>query len=155
MNGRIEFSSDSEFLEHSTLHSATTTNTEETLTHTIPGNTVHYKVTLEPVAEAKPFVCTVTVTGTQKGRFDTGYSILQELLCDQRQRLPLGQLWSGLITVACQHTGEERLKVTKLLMMMLETQTKSHAQPAGDRLDLTALKPLWQLYTTLMKQYGQ
>jgi len=37
MNGRIEFSSDSEFLEHSTLHSATTTNTEETLTHTIPG----------------------------------------------------------------------------------------------------------------------
>lgn len=35
-------------------------------THT--GNTVHYKVTLEPVAEAKPFVCTVTVTGTQKGR---------------------------------------------------------------------------------------
>jgi len=130
------------------------------------------------VAEAKPFVCTVTVTGTQKGRFDTGYSILQELLCDQRQRLPLGQLWSGLITVACQHIGEERLKVTKLLMMMLETQTKrcvmglcclfgtdeiqsvclplhSHAQPAGDRLDLTALKPLWQLYTTLMKQYGQ
>ena len=30
----------------------------------------------------------------------------------------------------------------------------SSAEPAKDRLDLTALKPLWQLYSTLMKQYG-
>ena len=59
-------------------------------------------------------------------RFDTGYSILEELLCDERQRLPLGQLWSCLITVACQHTGEERLRVTKLLMRMLEMQTKRY-----------------------------
>lgn len=30
----------------------------------------------------------------------------------------------------------------------------SSGEPAKDRLDLTALKPLWQLYNTLMKQYG-
>ena len=64
-------------------------------------------------------------------RFETGFAILEELLCNHSQLvqcLPLGRLWPCLITRACQHTGEERLQVMRLLVRMLDTHTKRYIQ---------------------------
>ena len=36
--------------------------------------------------------------------------------------LPLAQLWSCLIAVACQCVGKERLKIVHLLLEMLDLQ---------------------------------
>ena len=66
--------------------------------------------------------------------------------------LPLKQLWPLLIGVACQHTGKERLKVVGLLMEIINLQSKEGDEKK--RLELSALKPLWQLYTTITKEYG-
>ncbi len=70
--------------------------------------------------------------------------------------LPVEQLWPLLIAVACQHTGQERLKVIGLLMDIIGMLGEDGA---GDkwkkRLELSALKPLWQLYTTIIKEYGE
>lgn len=76
--------------------------------------------------------------------------------------LPLSRLWPILIGVACKYTGPNRLKVVKLLVRLVGLQTSEHAGTedsdttvvSKDRLDLTALKPLWQLYTTLNSTYG-
>lgn len=150
------------------------------------GNTVYYEVQLESVTDAKYPKCCFTVTGTQSGRlaivqvfgaysgkvthslnrsnrFDTGYAILHALLCEATPTslsLPLPRLWTLLITVACQHKGQERIKVVKLLQELVNRQTTLAAESAdsgskGPKLELSALKPLWQLYTTLVKEYGE
>ena len=72
--------------------------------------------------------------------------------------LPLIKLWPLLITVACQHTGKERLKVVTLLMEVINLQSKDGGRGVDNRknrLELSALKPLWQLYTTIIKDYGE
>ena len=73
--------------------------------------------------------------------------------------LPLARLWTHLIMVACQHKGQERIKVVKLLQELVNRQLvaaeSADLGAAGQRLELSALKPLWQLYTTLVKEYGE
>ena len=103
-------------------------------------------------------------------RFDTGYSILRTLLCEEQaicnqiySQLPLSGLWSSLICLACQVTGKERLKILSLLMRLVHLfktpasqSTDYSAMVTGlERLNLSALNPLWQLYTKLIKDYGQ
>ena len=72
--------------------------------------------------------------------------------------LPLPHLWTLLITVACQHKGAERIKVVRLLQEIVNRQmaaAESADSAAVSKLELSALKPLWQLYTTLVKEYGK
>ncbi len=99
-------------------------------------------------------------------RFDTGHSILEQLLCRDSApiptpSLPLSRLWPLLIAVACKYTGAQRLKVVKLLMRLVGLQSSGKSEGGDtvvvskDRLELSALKPLWQLYTTLIKTYGE
>lgn len=98
----------------------------------------------------------------QFSRFETGYTILHAILCEDTPvslSLPLSRLWILLITVACQHKGQERIKVIKLLQELVNRQLAAaeSADPGstGPKLELSALKPLWQLYTTLVKDYGE
>lgn len=71
--------------------------------------------------------------------------------------LPVEQLWRQLIAVACQHTGHERLKVIGLLMELINMQGtgKEGEEERRKKMELSALKPLWQLYTTVIKEYGE
>jgi hypothetical protein len=74
--------------------------------------------------------------------------------------LPLSRLWTLLITVACQHKGAERIKVIRLLQEIVNRQVAAATAESADslatpKLELSALKPLWQLYTTLVKDYGR
>ena len=162
------------------------------------GNTVHYKVELETVSEAKYPKCSFTISGTQPGRlvgyfwqqitinsskcsylviaswrspywfhrFETGYAVLNAVLSEATPisiSLPLPRLWTLLITVACQHKGAERIKVVRLLQEIVNRQVaaaesadlQSGAPSKMAKLELSALKPLWQLYTTLVKEYGK
>lgn len=94
-------------------------------------------------------------------RFETGYTILNAILCEATPTslsLPLPRLWTLLITVACQHKGAERIKVIRLLQEIVNRQivaAESADSAATPKLELSALKPLWQLYTTLVKEYGK
>ncbi len=67
--------------------------------------------------------------------------------------LPLRELWPHLICVACQYNGRERMKVVSLLMEMVNLQNKEVKKEK--RLELSALKPLWQLYVNITKNYGE
>lgn len=94
-------------------------------------------------------------------RFDTSYSLLRILLNGASTSesptttllsLPLVQLWPKLIAAACELTGEQRLKVVGLLLQFLHLSSNGSTER---RLDLTLLKPLWTLYTTMTKQEGK
>ena len=100
-------------------------------------------------------------------RFDTSYSLLRILLEDQSKKtitsptwLPIVKLWPSLIAAACDLTGEERIKLIGLLLQVLCLNSKigstnGASVAAGvQKLDLTLLKPLWSLYTTMSKEYG-
>jgi hypothetical protein len=156
--GEVVFSSKEDFSDHHKTQSSSETNTQRHITHLIPGNTVHYRVALDAVKESKHPCCTLSITGTQMGRFSTGLQFLDHLLSQALEGggpltrcIPLAQLWPNLIAVACQHTGRERLKVIRLLLRMLAKMKEIAIQ---ERPDLSALKPLWQFYTTLLKDYG-
>ena len=70
--------------------------------------------------------------------------------------LPVEQLWPLLISVACQHTGRQRLKVIGLLMEIINLQSVDGGEEKmKKKMQLSALKPLWQLYTTIIKEYGK
>eukprot|EP00731_Ephydatia_muelleri_P019712 Em0012g537a len=110
-----------------------------------------------------------SVVGIQTGRFDTGYSILRALLSEEKDimfkqiysLLPLSDLWSNLICLACQVTGKQRLKILGLLVRLVQLcktpapqSTDATTMVSGlERLNLSALKPLWQLYTKLIEDY--
>jgi len=125
----------------------------------IPGDTVYYKFISD--ASNNDWGYKFTVTGGQLGRFETGCGILNGLLAQDiefSRSLPLKQLWSWLIVVACNQVGQQRLMATGLLLRILQIA-------AGDSLlfgenlspispdswpDLYLLKPLWTLYTRTM-----
>ena len=97
-------------------------------------------------------------------RFETGCSILRILFAKAKHfscSLPLDSLWPNLVAVACQHSGKQRLQVVQLLLELLHLQqlpnSPSVASPTAPsrQFDLSALKPLWQLYTSMAKEYGQ
>ena len=91
-------------------------------------------------------------------RLDTGHSILHALFCEESlaRCLPLSQVWIALIAAACQHTGAERLKVVCLLMKLLNIHGSGTTEDVvKEKLELSALKPLWQLYTTMIKKFGK
>ena len=91
-------------------------------------------------------------------RFDTGFLILS-LLMDRKEELvnwlPVEQLWPLLIAVSCQHTGQERLKVIGLLMDIVCLMSEGADEKWKAKLKLSTLKPLWQLYTTVIKEFGE
>ncbi|XP_064406559.1 zinc finger ZZ-type and EF-hand domain-containing protein 1-like isoform X2 [Halichondria panicea] len=165
INGSLKFSSSINLSQNAKSHTSTTFDPEDRQSHVIPGDTLYYEVDMVGPSN-KNTTCTFTVNGTQMGRFDTGHSILEQLLCRDSApipapSLPLSRLWPLLIVVACKYTGAQRLKVVKLLMRLVGLQSSGRSEGGDtvvvskDRLELSALKPLWQLYTTLIKTYEE
>lgn len=108
----------------------------------IPGDTLYYRFTSD--------ICNTewgykfTVSGGHRGRFQTGFEILKQMLSDERalHRIQLEDIWEWQVGVACRQTGYQRLKAIHLLLRILQC-------PFQSTCNLTMLKPLWQLFTNM------
>ncbi|XP_071131694.1 zinc finger ZZ-type and EF-hand domain-containing protein 1-like [Mytilus edulis] len=82
--------------------------------------------------------------------FETGYAILNNVLSTKLAlALPLCRLWHTLVYVAIKQTGENRLKSIQLMLKIIHTQHRSSAESLS--IDLSLLKPLWNLYNGITK----
>ncbi|XP_053474575.1 zinc finger ZZ-type and EF-hand domain-containing protein 1 isoform X2 [Ictalurus furcatus] len=108
----------------------------------IPGDTLHYRFVSD--MSNTEWGYKFTVTGGHRGRFQTGFEILKQMLADDQAlgHLPLADIWEWQVGVACRQTGSQRLKAIHLLLRILQCPTQWGC-------DLTLLRPLWQLFTTM------
>uniref|UniRef100_A0A671K948 Zinc finger ZZ-type and EF-hand domain-containing protein 1-like n=1 Tax=Sinocyclocheilus anshuiensis TaxID=1608454 RepID=A0A671K948_9TELE len=105
----------------------------------IPGDTLYYRF-ISDMSNTE-WGYKFTVTGGHRGRFQTGFEILKQMLADEQAltHLPLADIWEWQVGVACRQTGNQRLKAIHLLLRLLQCPG----------CDLTLLRPLWQLFTTM------
>ncbi|XP_069470819.1 zinc finger ZZ-type and EF-hand domain-containing protein 1 isoform X2 [Ambystoma mexicanum] len=110
----------------------------------LPGDTLYYRFTSD--VSNTEWGYKFTVTAGHRGRFQTGFEILKQMLSDQRvvPHLPLGQIWDWQVCVACRQTGHQRLKAIHLLLRILQSSPQRDC-------DLTLLRPLWQLFRQMEK----
>ncbi|XP_054611299.1 zinc finger ZZ-type and EF-hand domain-containing protein 1 [Dunckerocampus dactyliophorus] len=114
----------------------------------IPGDTLYYKFTSD--MSNTEWGYKFTITGGHRGRFQTGFEILKQMLTDDQvlSQLPLADIWEWQVGVACRQTGNQRLKAIHLLLRLLQCQ--SHAAYV-----LTLLRPLWQLFMSMENSLSQ
>ena len=91
-------------------------------------------------------------------------------MCVIYREMNISKLWESLVAVACKQTGSHRLKTIRLLLSLMESQSKldnlvlyqlqnelfakcfltfradKTSENCSLELDLTLLKPLWNLY---------
>ncbi|XP_059146557.1 zinc finger ZZ-type and EF-hand domain-containing protein 1-like isoform X2 [Physella acuta] len=122
----------------------------------LPGDTLYYKFCID---DYDPDISNYwgykfTVTPGTRDSFETGHAILNAVLSSSvAKSLPLGQLWSSLVYVACKQPGVQRLKAISLMLKIVSLQGKAvcgESKPAPD-IDLALLKPLWELYKTMTR----
>uniref|UniRef100_A0A8C1I2V1 Zinc finger ZZ-type and EF-hand domain containing 1 n=1 Tax=Cyprinus carpio carpio TaxID=630221 RepID=A0A8C1I2V1_CYPCA len=108
----------------------------------IPGDTLYYRF-ISDMSNTE-WGYKFTVTGGHRGRFQTGFEILKQMLANEQAltHLPLADIWEWQVGVACRQTGNQRLKAIHLLLRLLQC-------PSQWGCDLTLLRPLWQLFTTM------
>lgn len=77
--------------------------------------------------------CLIFSTGGRMGRFDSGYVIMNSLLSNKSalQSLPLEDIWSYLLFVACKQTGQHRLKCIELLLRVLQSSSDLQLCPVA------------------------
>ncbi|XP_066513503.1 zinc finger ZZ-type and EF-hand domain-containing protein 1 [Hoplias malabaricus] len=114
----------------------------------IPGDTLYYRF-ISDMSNTE-WGYKFTVTGGHRGRFQTGFEILKQMLADDLTlaHLPLTDIWEWQVGVACRQTGSQRLKAIHLLLRILQC-------PSQWSCDLTLLRPLWQLFTTMESGVSQ
>lgn len=120
----------------------------------IPGDTLHYtfKTTKDVLVRLPMWGYKFTVAAGTRDSFETGYAILNKVLSTNLAlALPLSDLWQILVYVATKQTGSQRLKAIQLLLKIVSTQHRT-ASSSKLTLDLSLLKPLWQLYNHMTKQ---
>ncbi|KAM4700510.1 zinc finger ZZ-type and EF-hand domain-containing protein 1 [Discoglossus pictus] len=108
----------------------------------LPGDTLFYRFISD--MSCTEWGYKFTVAAGHRGRFQTGFEILKQMLSDQRvvPHLPLSSIWDWQVGVACRQTGHQRLKAIHLLLKILQLS------PVRD-CDLTLLKPLWPVFTQM------
>lgn len=114
----------------------------------IPGDTLHYRF-ISDMSNTE-WGYKFTVTGGHRGRFQTGFEILKQMLADDQvlSHLPLADIWEWQVGVACRQTGNQRLKAIHLLLRLLQCQSQRGCE-------LTLLRPLWQLFMTMESGLSQ
>ncbi|KAM6970616.1 zinc finger ZZ-type and EF-hand domain-containing protein 1 [Aplochiton taeniatus] len=108
----------------------------------VPGDTLHYRFVSD--MSNTEWGYKFTVTGGHRGRFQTGFEILKQMLADESvlSHLPLADIWEWQVGVACRQTGNQRLKAVHLLLRLLQC-------PSQKGCELTLLRPLWQLFVSM------
>ncbi|KAJ3588924.1 hypothetical protein NHX12_009777 [Muraenolepis orangiensis] len=114
----------------------------------IPGDTLYYRFVAD--MSNTEWGYKFTVTGGHRGRFQTGFEILKQMLADEQVlgHLPLADVWEWQVGVACRQTGSQRLKAIHLLLRLLQCQSETACE-------LTLLRPLWQLFVSMERGLGQ
>uniref|UniRef100_A0A8C9XCD2 Zinc finger ZZ-type and EF-hand domain containing 1 n=1 Tax=Sander lucioperca TaxID=283035 RepID=A0A8C9XCD2_SANLU len=114
----------------------------------IPGDTLYYRF-MSDMSNTE-WGYKFTVTGGHRGRFQTGFEILKQMLADDQvlSHLPLADIWEWQVGVACRQTGNQRLKAIHLLLRLLQCQSQTACE-------LTLLRPLWQLFMTMENSLSQ
>ncbi|XP_073471151.1 zinc finger ZZ-type and EF-hand domain-containing protein 1 isoform X2 [Aquarana catesbeiana] len=108
----------------------------------LPGDTLFYRFTSD--MSFTEWGYKFTVAAGHRGRFQTGFEILKQMLSDQRvvPHLPLPSIWEWQVDVACRQTGHQRLKAIHLLLKLLQLG------PVRD-CDFKLLRPLWPVFTSM------
>ncbi|KAM9846213.1 zinc finger ZZ-type and EF-hand domain-containing protein 1 [Aulostomus maculatus] len=114
----------------------------------IPGDTLYYKF-MSDMSNTE-WGYKFTITGGHRGRFQTGFEILKQMLADDQvlSHLPLADIWEWQVGVACRQTGNQRLKAIHLLLRLLQCQSQTACE-------LTLLRPLWQLFVSMENGLSQ
>ncbi|XP_061557820.1 zinc finger ZZ-type and EF-hand domain-containing protein 1 isoform X2 [Phycodurus eques] len=114
----------------------------------IPGDTLYYKF-MSDMSNTE-WGYKFTVTGGHRGRFQTGFEILKQMLAEEQvlNQLPLTDIWEWQVGVACRQTGNQRLKAIHLLLRLLQCQSQTVYE-------LTLLRPLWQLFVSMENNLSQ
>uniref|UniRef100_A0A671TY76 Zinc finger ZZ-type and EF-hand domain containing 1 n=1 Tax=Sparus aurata TaxID=8175 RepID=A0A671TY76_SPAAU len=114
----------------------------------IPGDTLYYRF-MSDMSNTE-WGYKFTVTGGHRGRFQTGFEILKQMLADDQVlgHLPLADIWEWQVGVACRQTGNQRLKAIHLLLRLLQC-------PSQTACELTLLRPLWQLFMSMENSLSQ
>ncbi|XP_070699308.1 zinc finger ZZ-type and EF-hand domain-containing protein 1 [Pempheris klunzingeri] len=114
----------------------------------IPGDTLYYRF-MSDMSNTE-WGYKFTVTGGHRGRFQTGFEILKQMLADEQVlgHLPLADIWEWQVGVACRQTGNQRLKAIHLLLRLLQCQSQTACE-------LTLLRPLWQLFMSMENSLSQ
>ncbi|XP_036975972.1 zinc finger ZZ-type and EF-hand domain-containing protein 1 isoform X2 [Acanthopagrus latus] len=114
----------------------------------IPGDTLYYRFMSD--MSNTDWGYKFTVTGGHRGRFQTGFEILKQMLADDQVlgHLPLADIWEWQVGVACRQTGNQRLKAIHLLLRLLQC-------PSQTACELTLLRPLWQLFMSMENSLSQ
>ncbi|XP_023145659.2 zinc finger ZZ-type and EF-hand domain-containing protein 1 [Amphiprion ocellaris] len=114
----------------------------------IPGDTLYYRF-MSDMSNTE-WGYKFTITGGHRGRFQTGFEILKQMLADEQVlcHMPLADIWEWQVGVACRQTGNQRLKAVHLLLRLLQCQSQTACE-------LTLLRPLWQLFTSMENSLSQ
>lgn len=114
----------------------------------IPGDNLYYRF-MSDMSNTE-WGYKFTVTGGHRGRFQTGFEILKQMLAEEKvlSDLPLSDIWEWQVGVACRQTGNQRLKAVHLLLRLLQCQSQMAC-------DLTLLRPLWQLFMSMENNLNQ
>ncbi|XP_056909607.1 zinc finger ZZ-type and EF-hand domain-containing protein 1 [Takifugu flavidus] len=114
----------------------------------IPGDTLYYRF-MSDMSNTE-WGYKFTVTGGHRGRFQTGFEILKQMLRDDQLlgHLPLADIWEWQVGVACRQTGSQRLKAIHLLLRLLQCQSQTACE-------LTLLRPLWRLFMSMENSLSQ
>uniref|UniRef100_A0A669B698 Zinc finger ZZ-type and EF-hand domain containing 1 n=1 Tax=Oreochromis niloticus TaxID=8128 RepID=A0A669B698_ORENI len=114
----------------------------------IPGDTLYYRF-MSDMSNTE-WGYKFTVTGGHRGRFQTGFEILKQMLADDQvlSQLLLADIWEWQVGVACRQTGNQRLRAIHLLLRLLQCQSQTACT-------LTLLRPLWQLFMSMENSLSQ
>ncbi|RUS90799.1 hypothetical protein EGW08_001418 [Elysia chlorotica] len=121
----------------------------------LPGDSLFYRFCLEDYDPdmSNYWGYKFTVTPGICDSFETGHTILKAVLSSTVARsLPLDQLWTSLVYVACKQPGTQRLKVINLMLKIVALQGKANCDNESKTMpdiDLSLLKPLWDLYQNM------
>ncbi|XP_055877134.1 zinc finger ZZ-type and EF-hand domain-containing protein 1-like isoform X1 [Biomphalaria glabrata] len=138
------------------VHSFSGSNRAKWTSFHIPGDTFYYKFCIEDYDPdmANFWGYKFTVTPGTRDSFETGHAILEAVLSSSLARcLPLDQLWSSLVFVACKQPGAQRLKAISLMLKIVALQSVSVSgeSKTGPDIDLSLLTPLWELYRKMSR----
>ncbi|XP_041364980.1 zinc finger ZZ-type and EF-hand domain-containing protein 1-like [Gigantopelta aegis] len=122
----------------------------------VPGDTLYYKFLVDPDESSASWGYKFMVTAGTRDSFETGHTILNAVLSsDVAGCLPLGDLWSSLVYVACKQMSLQRLKAIQLLLKIVLAQSRTKTQSTSEEpklaIDLSLLKPLWIMYMSMTK----
>ncbi|XP_067952130.1 zinc finger ZZ-type and EF-hand domain-containing protein 1-like [Watersipora subatra] len=127
----------------------------------VPGDMLYFEYHAAASGPSKWRFTVKKAANSSSGSFFTGFVILNHILSTPSycRIIDAATLWKRLVVVACEQTGDQRLKVIQLLLYLLQSHLRSDDDssfegPSELTMDLKYLAPLWKLYKSLSDEHG-